>query len=419
MYDLRRLRSLCAIADHGSLTAAADALTFTQPAVSQHLAALEAEVGAPLVTRSRGGAELTDAGRLLVEHARAALDRLALAEVQVVGPRRARAAARPARGPLLVADPADPAGGRRPAAAAPRRRGHDPRGRPARGARRAAQRRRRPRGHVPPRGDGGARRTSRSTCCSRSRCTPSSRAPTRSRTSAEIDLAGLRDDPWIQGPSSTSPGLIRELCRDAGFEPRIAFESDDPLATRGIVAAGLAVSLVPSMTKEDTARDRNVRVLPLRDPPRRRVVAADHGRRPHDAGDRRDGRRRSPAPEPGSAGPAASLPRMAARIIDGKAIAQQVRAEVKEDVADWVAKGNLDARAGDGAGRRRPRLRRLRRQQAEGLGRGRDRRPRPPAAPGRLPRGGRDADPRSSPPPSACPGSCSSSRPRARSTARR
>ena len=57
MYDLRRLRSLCAIADHGSLTAAADALTFTQPAVSQHLAALEAEVGAPLVTRSRGGAE--------------------------------------------------------------------------------------------------------------------------------------------------------------------------------------------------------------------------------------------------------------------------------------------------------------------------------------------------------------------------
>ena len=83
MYDLRRLRSLCAIADHGSLTAAADALTFTQPAVSQHLAALEAEVGAPLVTRSRGGAQLTDAGRLLVEHARAALDRLALAEVQV------------------------------------------------------------------------------------------------------------------------------------------------------------------------------------------------------------------------------------------------------------------------------------------------------------------------------------------------
>ena len=34
------------------------------------------------------------------------------------------------------------------------------------------------------------------------------------------------------------------------------------------------MSLVPSLTKHDTARDRSVRVLPLRDPPRRRVVAA-------------------------------------------------------------------------------------------------------------------------------------------------
>ena len=55
MYDVRRLRSLVAIADAGSLTGAAAALDFTQPAISQHLAALEAEVGAPLVNRSRGG----------------------------------------------------------------------------------------------------------------------------------------------------------------------------------------------------------------------------------------------------------------------------------------------------------------------------------------------------------------------------
>ena len=34
------------------------------------------------------------------------------------------------------------------------------------------------------------------------------------------------------------------------------------------------MTLVPSLTKQDTARDRNVSVLPLRDPPRRRVVAA-------------------------------------------------------------------------------------------------------------------------------------------------
>ena len=41
-----------------------------------------------------------------------------------------------------------------------------------------------------------------------------------------------------------------------------------------MVAAGLAVSLVPSLTKDDSARDRHVRVLPLRDPPVRRVIAA-------------------------------------------------------------------------------------------------------------------------------------------------
>jgi len=90
----------------------------------------------------------------------------------------------------------------------------------------------------------------------------------------EVELAEFRDDAWIQGPAATSPGLIRELCREAGFEPRIAFESDDPLATRGMVAAGLAVTLVPGLTKLDTARDRNVAVLALRDPPRRHVLAA-------------------------------------------------------------------------------------------------------------------------------------------------
>ncbi len=273
MYDLRRLRSLCAIADHGSLTAAADALTFTQPAVSQHLAALEAEVGAPLVTRSRGGAELTEAGRLLVEHARAALDRLALAEVQVsdlvaAEQRRVRLAANSSSLTRLV-----------PLAVAELRR-HLPDA--AVTIREAG----------PPAALEALRHGDVDVAVLFRRVGADQPADVEERLlleeamyavvprahpladEAEVELAGLRDDPWIQGPSATSPGLIRELCRAAGFEPRIAFESDDPLATRGIVAAGLAVSLIPSMTKDDTARERHVRVLPLRDPPRRRVVAA-------------------------------------------------------------------------------------------------------------------------------------------------
>jgi molybdate transport repressor ModE-like protein len=273
MYDLRRLRSLCAIADHGSLTAAADALNFTQPAVSQHLAALEAEVGAPLVTRSRGGAELTDAGRLLVEHARAALARLALAEVQVSDlvaheQRRVRLAGHSSSLarliPLAVADL------RRslPDAAVTIREAGPP------GALDALRN-----GEVDlavmfrREGSEAPADVEERLLLEESMYAVVPRAHPLAGGS-EIELASLRDDPWIQGPASTSAGLIRELCRAAGFEPQIAFESDDPLATRGIVAAGLAVSLVPSLTKDDTARDRSVRVLPLRDPSRRRVVAA-------------------------------------------------------------------------------------------------------------------------------------------------
>ena len=273
MYDVRRLRSLCAIADHGSLTGAADALTFTQPAVSQHLAALEAEVGAPLVTRSRGGAELTDAGRLLVEHARAALDRLTLAEVQVsdlvaTEQRRIRLAGHSSSltrlVPLAVADLR-----RRLPDAAVTIREAGPLG--------ALEALRqgdvdlavvfRRTGSEPPADIDERLLLEEAMYAVLPRAHPHA-------TGSEVELAWLRDDQWVQGPSATSPGLIRELCRAAGFEPRIAFESDDPLATRGIVAAGLAVSLVPSLTKDDTARDRNVRVLPLSDPPRRLVVAA-------------------------------------------------------------------------------------------------------------------------------------------------
>jgi DNA-binding transcriptional LysR family regulator len=282
MYDLRRLRSLCAIADTGSLTGAAAALDFTQPAVSQHLAALEAEVGAPLVVRSRSGAGLTPAGALLVEHARAALDRLALAELQVADliaaeDLRVRLAANSSALTRLV--PAAVADLRRrlpdadvtvtecgpPKALAKLRKGEID----------VAVVFRRAGADPPP-------DVEERTLLEEPMYAVVPRRHPRAQD-GEIALADLRDDPWVQGPSATSPGLIRELCRAAGFEPKIAFESDDPLATRGMIAAGLAVTLVPSLTKEDTARDRNVAVLVLRDSPRRSVVAATAGGRPTQA----------------------------------------------------------------------------------------------------------------------------------------
>ena len=63
-----RLRAFAAIARRGSLSRAAEELYVSQPAVSKHLAALEREVGKPLVTRSREGATLTRAGAVLADY---------------------------------------------------------------------------------------------------------------------------------------------------------------------------------------------------------------------------------------------------------------------------------------------------------------------------------------------------------------
>ena len=62
MLDVTRLRVLREVAEQGSFSAAADALNFTQSAVSQQIAALERETGTKLLQRGNGGVRLTDAG---------------------------------------------------------------------------------------------------------------------------------------------------------------------------------------------------------------------------------------------------------------------------------------------------------------------------------------------------------------------
>lgn len=68
--DLRQLSALVAIADHGSFSAAADALSTVQSNVSAHVRKLEEELNSVLVDRSTG--ELTEAGQLVVARARRA-----------------------------------------------------------------------------------------------------------------------------------------------------------------------------------------------------------------------------------------------------------------------------------------------------------------------------------------------------------
>jgi DNA-binding transcriptional LysR family regulator len=82
--ELRQLRYLVALADEGHFTRAAARARVAQPALSQQIAKLERELGVPLVERTTRRVHLTDAGKLLVAHARRALGELddARAELQ-------------------------------------------------------------------------------------------------------------------------------------------------------------------------------------------------------------------------------------------------------------------------------------------------------------------------------------------------
>jgi len=83
MLDVRKLRVLREVDARGTIAAAADALSYTPSAVSQQLAALQAEAGVTLLERVGRSVRLTDAGRRLVRHADEILSRLEEAEAEL------------------------------------------------------------------------------------------------------------------------------------------------------------------------------------------------------------------------------------------------------------------------------------------------------------------------------------------------
>src|SRR5881394_3479260 len=107
MLDVRRMRILREVAARGSFSAAAEALAYTQSAVSQQIAALEREVGTKLVERNARGIRLTDAGEALVRHTESVMANLAEAEAEleaIAGIRggRVRLASFPSAGSAIV-----------------------------------------------------------------------------------------------------------------------------------------------------------------------------------------------------------------------------------------------------------------------------------------------------------------------------
>src|SRR4051795_6239760 len=104
MDDLRLLKVLREVALRGSFSAAAEALSYSQPAVSQQIARLEAQAGVKLLERQPKGIKLTPAGEALVRHTERILAQLADAQAELTE------IASSARGRLRIASFATAAG---------------------------------------------------------------------------------------------------------------------------------------------------------------------------------------------------------------------------------------------------------------------------------------------------------------------
>src|SRR5271156_3491240 len=107
MLNVQRLRVLREVVVRGSFSAAAEALDYTQPAISQAVATLEAETGTTLIERDRRGLRPTAAGAALVAHTEGILARLQAAEDDlnaIIGVRggRLRMASFPSAGATLM-----------------------------------------------------------------------------------------------------------------------------------------------------------------------------------------------------------------------------------------------------------------------------------------------------------------------------
>ncbi|WP_153399027.1 LysR family transcriptional regulator [Ornithinicoccus halotolerans] len=251
MFDVAGLRVMRAIAEEGSFTAAANALGYTQPAVSQMVRRLEQRTGTVLVERKGRSVRLTEAGEVLARHAANVLVALDNAEAEVASiaglqSGRVRLMAFPSSSATLV-----------PRALASVKSAH-----PGVTVQFSEA--------EPP----------ESLAALRAGTCDLAVAFTYDGTDAgrgEDDLQGLEvidvmDDPvlvalpqhhpladedvvrmsdldaesWIAG-CPRCRGHLLAMGRGAGFEPQVSFETEDYVAVLGLVAAGLGVALVPQL----------------------------------------------------------------------------------------------------------------------------------------------------------------------------
>jgi DNA-binding transcriptional LysR family regulator len=281
MLNVNRLRILIEVANRGSFSAAADALSYTQSAVSQQIAALEVETGVTLLERLPRGVRLTPAGEVLLKYAEGIIARLHAAEAEmaaIAGLRggQLRMASFPTAGATLM-----------PLAIAIFRAQHPEvelslaEGEPE---------------EIAPRLSAGEfdlallfefDGTSESLGPELSRLSlfedpmflalPADHQLARRQT---LRLEDLRAEAWIQtSASSACAQHVVRSCHGAGFEPIVSFESDDYQTVQGLVAAGVGVALIPKLALAGARDDIAIRALSPHSPVREVIAATPGGTR--------------------------------------------------------------------------------------------------------------------------------------------
>jgi len=267
--DVHRLRLLRELDRLGTLAAVARALTYSPSAISQQLAQLETEAGVPLLEHVGRGVRLTGAARQLVTHTDAILERLEQAEADLA------ASHTDITGTLRVASFQSVMLALVPAALTLVAERH-----PALRVEIAHR-------EVEPAFAGllahefdlvlgesypGMPATFPAGVSLQDLVHDELRLalPTHGRWRTATRLADLADAPWILDPDGTPPGTwARAVCRAAGVEPDIRFDSADLLLAVHLVETGHAVSLLPDLLWTDRSHRLGLHHLPGR--PKRRL----------------------------------------------------------------------------------------------------------------------------------------------------
>jgi DNA-binding transcriptional LysR family regulator len=270
MLDVTRLRVIEAVARHGSVTAAAKELHYSQPSVTHHLARLEAETGAQLLQRVGRGIRLTQAGQLLADRAAEILGRIDAVDAELAAHVGLTA------GRVRLAGFSSAIGSLIPRAVAALADSHP-------GLQIGLTDM-----HPPEALE--LLRTGKIDVAVVFRYDETEPEPSGVRLHHLLDdklyllssgqgqrIADLRDATWIAGCDRCRSHLL-SLCAEEGYEPQIGYTSDDMVVMQTLVAAGLGVTTMPGLALRAHRADGIVASeLPGS---RRHVYAATYGEPP-------------------------------------------------------------------------------------------------------------------------------------------